>query len=55
MTTLDIYNFGEKFKEWIGILLGMKKETNIEAVTVINGNISKKLMLNEDVYEVTQY
>ena len=40
MTTLDIFNFGEHFKCWITILLGMEEGKNVNAVTVINGNIS---------------
>ena len=41
MTTLDIFNFGEKFKEWIRILLAMNDDANFQAVTIIYGNISK--------------
>ena len=43
ITILDIFNFGEKFKEWIKILLGMNDDANFQAVTIINGNISKRL------------
>ena len=43
MKTLDIFNFGEKFKEWIKILLGMNDDANFQAVTIINVNISKRL------------
>ena len=40
LTTLDILNFGENFKTWITILLGMEEGRHFSAVTVINGNIS---------------
>ena len=40
LTTLDIFNFGENFKVWITILLGMEEGKNFNAVTVTNGNIS---------------
>ena len=40
LTTLDIFDFGENFKTWITILLGMEKGKNFNAVTIINVNIS---------------
>ena len=40
MTTLDIFNFGDTFKDWIRIILGMNKDANFKAVTIVNGNIS---------------
>ena len=43
MTNIDIFNFGEKFKDWIWILLGMNDDANFQAVTIVNGNISKRL------------
>ena len=42
MTTLDIFNFGEHFKEWIEVLLGMNEGTIFQTITVINENISRK-------------
>ena len=41
MTTLELFDFGENFKAWIKIILGMQEGTNFNAVTVVNGNISK--------------
>ena len=43
LTTLDIFNFGENFKEQIRILLGMNDDANFQAVPIVNGNISKRL------------
>ena len=40
LTTLDIFNFWENFKTWITILMGMEEGKNLDAVTVIKGNIS---------------
>ena len=40
VTTLKIFGFGEEFIRWIEIILGMKKGTNFQAVTVVNRNIS---------------
>ena len=40
ITTLEFFYFGENFKTWITILLGMEKGKSFNAVTVINGNIS---------------
>ena len=45
MTTLELFDLGENFKEWIKIILGMQEGTNFNAVTVVNGNISKPLEL----------
>ena len=42
MMTLDINDFGENFKEWIRILLGMNYNSNFQAVTIVNGNISRR-------------
>ena len=41
VTTLEIFGFGKEFIRWITIILGMKEGTNFQAVTVVNGNISK--------------
>ena len=41
LTTLDVFNLGEVFKEWTKNILGVNEDTNFSAVTVINGNISK--------------
>ena len=43
LTTLDIYNFGDTFKDWIRILLGMNDNANFKAITIVNGNISERL------------
>ena len=43
MTTLNIFNFGEYFREWIKILLGMNSNSGFQAVTIVNRNISKRL------------
>ena len=40
VTTLEIYGFGEAFIKWITIISGMKRGSNFQAVTVVNGNIS---------------
>ena len=40
VTTLEIFGFGEVFIKWITIILGIKKDTSFQAVTVVNGNIS---------------
>ena len=40
IAALEIFDFGENFKTWITILLGMEKGTSFNAVTVINRNIS---------------
>ena len=40
VTNLEIFGFGEVFIKWITIILGMKKGSNFQAVTVVNGNIS---------------
>ena len=45
LATLDIFEFGDVFKELIRIILGMNEETNFNAVTVMNGNISKPLSI----------
>ena len=43
MMTLDIFDFGENFKEGIRILLGTNQNANFKAVTVVNGNISRRI------------
>ena len=43
MTTLNILNLGGNFKGWIKILLGMTVNSGFQAVTIVNGNISKRL------------
>ena len=45
MTTMDLFDFGENFKEWIRILLGTEVGTNFNVVTVVNGNISKPISI----------
>ena len=45
MMTLDIFNFGDNFKDWIMILLGLNEEANFKAVTIVNGNISERLIV----------
>ena len=41
ITTLELFGFGEVFIKWITIKLGMKTGCHFQAVTVVNGNISK--------------
>ena len=41
VTTLELFGFGEVFIRWITITLGMKAGSHFQAVTVVNGNISK--------------
>ena len=41
ITTLELFGFGEVFVKWITIILGMKTGCHFQAVTVVNGNISK--------------
>ena len=43
MTTLDIFNFGKFFEEWIKILLGMNQNSNFQALTIVNGKILNRL------------
>ena len=45
LAALDIFEFGDVFKEWIKIILGMNEGTNFSAVTDINRNISKPLCI----------
>ena len=40
LATLDIFDFGENFKTWITIILGMEEGKKFNAVTIINVNIS---------------
>ena len=40
VTTLEIFGFGEEFIKWITIILGMKKGSDFQDLTVVNGNIS---------------
>ena len=40
LATLDIFGFGETFKTWIKIILGMEEGKKFNSVTIINGNIS---------------
>ena len=47
LTTLDIFNFGENFKIWITILLGMEEGKNFSAVTVTNGSISTPFKIQQ--------
>ena len=41
ITTLNLFGFGENFIRWITIILGMNGGKCFQAVTVVNGNISK--------------
>ena len=43
MTTLNNLNFGENFKQWIKIILGMDDNSGFQAVTVVNGNILRRI------------
>ena len=45
LTTLDLFDFGENFKEKIKILLGTEVGTDFSAVTVVNGNVSKPISI----------
>ena len=40
IATLEMFEFGEYFVNWIKIILGCEVGTNFRAVTVVNGNIS---------------
>ena len=40
LTALDIFGFGNEFKSWVTIMLGMEEGKKFNAVTIINGNIS---------------
>ena len=51
MTTLDLFHFGENFKQWIKIILGVEQGTNINAVTVSNGNIPKPLNIQQGCHQ----
>ena len=46
LTTLDLFNFGENFKQWIKIISAVEENTSFIAVTVINGKISKPFSLH---------
>ena len=50
IATLDIFNFGNVLKYWIRIILGVNDGTNFNAITVINGNISKPLRIQRGCY-----
>ena len=54
LTTLDIFKFGENFKTWIAILLGMEEGKNVNAVTVINGNISTHFKVQRGCHQGDQ-
>ena len=41
VTSLELFGFGEYFITWIKIILGCEDGTQFNAVTVVNGNISK--------------
>ena len=41
VTSLELFGFGEHFITWIRIILGCNEGTQFNAVTVVNGNISK--------------
>ena len=51
LTTFDIFNFGDNFKCWITILLGMEEGKNFNAVTVINGNISTPFKIQRGCHQ----
>ena len=46
MTTLDIFEFGETFKIWISINLGMEPGKNLNAVRVIMETFPNHLKYN---------
>ena len=46
MTTLDFFKFGENFRQWIKILLGMDDNAGFQAVMVVNGNISRRISVD---------
>ena len=41
VASLELFGFGEHFITWIKIILGCKEGTQFNAVTVVNGNISR--------------
>ena len=51
LTTLDIFKFGENFKTWITIILGMEEGKNFNVVTVINGNISTPFKIQRGCHQ----
>ena len=51
LTTLDIFGFGENFKTWITILLGMEEGKIFSAVTVTNGNISNPFPIQRGCHQ----
>ena len=55
LTTFDIFNFGENFKIWITILLGMEEGKIFIAVMVTNGNISTLSKFSKSAAKVTLY
>ena len=46
MTTLEFFNSGIHFKQWIQILLGMDINSGFQAVTIVNGNISRRINIH---------
>ena len=52
MNTLDLFDFWGNFKTWISIILGMEPGNNFNAVTVINGDISKPFVGKEILFWV---
>ena len=40
VTSLELFGFGEYFINWIEIILGCRKVTQFNTVTVVNRNIS---------------
>ena len=43
IATLDIFNFGENFTQRMTILLGIGENSGFQALTVVNGNISRRI------------
>ena len=51
LTTLDIFNFGENFKIWITLLLGMEEGKNVSAVTITNVNVSTPFKIQRGCHQ----
>ena len=41
VASLELFGFGEHFVTWVKIILGCEEGTQFNAVTVVNGNISR--------------
>ena len=46
VAALEMFGFGERFVNWIKIILGCNKGSNFRGVTVVNGNISTPFNIN---------